>query len=361
MNTKVKVVYIAGTGRNGSTLLGNIFGQIDGFTNVGELLDLGWNLGPQRPPCGCGIPLPDCDMWKSVLKEAFGDHLDPFFTECMYQLRSCESIPNNLTQLATARGTRKLNRRLDATLKLMERLFQAIQKVCGSAVIVDSSKQPMYLHVLRSIDSIDLHVIHLIRDPRTLAYVYLNKVSREGYVLHMDPLQSSVKWVRRNLAIELLTKPLTRRPLRIRYEDFAANPRQTFLKLLTFVGETCPTLPFDNEHAVTLRPLHTVAGNPNRFITGRVHIRERSGEWATQMKPSHKMLVTSVTLPWLVRYGYIDRLHQERLAAASLKSTVLLSSAGSTSIVEASSTDEQILEGDGQGEVKNQRVTKSCA
>ena len=36
----VKVVYIAGMGRSGSTLLGSLLGQLDGFFFVGEFRHL---------------------------------------------------------------------------------------------------------------------------------------------------------------------------------------------------------------------------------------------------------------------------------------------------------------------------------
>ncbi|MGH9444721.1 MAG: sulfotransferase [Terriglobia bacterium] len=302
---KLKVLYIAGSGRNGSTLLGNILAEVEGFTNVGELIDLGWNLAPGRPPCGCGVPLPDCGRWALVIKEAFGG-ADASFVARMHRLGAVESLRDNITQLATPWGARKLHRRLARTLEDLERLFRAIQKVFKCTVVVDSSKQPMYLHMLQSIEAIDLRVVHLVRDPRAWAYAFLHRVAREGYVLHMKPLQSCVKWSSGNFAVEMLTRRLRPRPLRIRYEDFVADPRETILKIVRFTGsEDCTALPFEHEHTVNLPPHHTVAGNPNRFMTGRIEIRNDE-QWATHMKRSHKALVTAVTLPWLIRYGYLN-------------------------------------------------------
>jgi Sulfotransferase family len=301
MHNKVKVLFIAGTGRNGSTLLGDVLGQANGFTNVGELLDLGWNLGPGRPTCGCGAALPECDQWAAVLKEAFGG-MDQSFVAHMLRLRFEESFRANIIKLATSSGTRELHQRLARNIEELERLFRAIQKLFKSAVIVDSSKQPLYLHLLQSIDAIDLYVVHLVRDPRALAYAFLHRLVREGYVLHMTPLQTSAYWLRRNLAVELLTRP-QRRLLRIRYEDLVANPRQTILKIVDFTGETFSDSLFDNENAVMLCPLHTVAGNPNRFITGRVQIRGNE-EWTLHMKRRHRTIVTAATWPLLIKYGY---------------------------------------------------------
>ena len=47
----LKVLFIAGTSRSGSTLLGQLLGQIDGFIHIGELRQL-WKKGfGQNSPC----------------------------------------------------------------------------------------------------------------------------------------------------------------------------------------------------------------------------------------------------------------------------------------------------------------------
>ena len=48
------VVYIAGSGRSGSTLLERALGEIPGFVNVGELIDLYRRVADHGELCGCG-------------------------------------------------------------------------------------------------------------------------------------------------------------------------------------------------------------------------------------------------------------------------------------------------------------------
>ena len=299
---RIKVLHIAGTGRNGSTLLGSILGQCDGFTNVGELIDIGLNLAPKRPPCGCGTQLSGCHRWKAVVNELF-QSVDQTFIPRMHRLRGVETMRRNLPYLITSAGLRKLDRRFAKARTDLETLFRAIQKEFKSTVIVDSSKQPMYLHLLSSIEAIDLYVVHLIRDPRALALAYERRVEREGYVLHMSPFRTSVQWLRRNSAIEFLTRNSRRKPLRIRYKDLAARPYDIASTIVKFAGENCAKLPFEDEHIVNLRALHTVAGNPNRFITGRVEIRNDE-KWPSELGTGSKLLVTAMTWPFLLRYGY---------------------------------------------------------
>ena len=69
-----RVLYIAGTGRSGSTLLANILGEVDGVFAAGEVRYL-WQRGlTERRLCGCGVPVRECPVWSRVLAEA--GHLD---------------------------------------------------------------------------------------------------------------------------------------------------------------------------------------------------------------------------------------------------------------------------------------------
>lgn len=68
----MKVLYIGGTGRSGSTILDQILGQLDGFFAVGELSQI-WERGlVSRRKCGCGMPVPECPVWSPILARAFG-------------------------------------------------------------------------------------------------------------------------------------------------------------------------------------------------------------------------------------------------------------------------------------------------
>jgi hypothetical protein len=303
MPNKVKVLYIAGCGRTGSTLLGNALGQIDGFVHVGELRELWGNLVSGRPSCGCGSPIPTCEMWASVLKEAYGNLEAWPVSENAKFLTSNTTLPAFL-DAASPWNAQKLQRRLAKHLDKLERLYRAIQKVFNCDVIVDSSKRPMYMHKLQLIDAIDLRVVHLIRDPRSWAYAFLHKVAREGYVLYRKPFRSSREWNRRNWAFEVLSRQLRYRPLLARYEDFAANPRAILDRILNFVGSPSSSVLLQDEHTLNLNIQHTASGNPNRFKTGEIEIREDHG-WETKMRIRDKMLVTAATWPLSIKYGYM--------------------------------------------------------
>ena len=80
------VLYIAGPGRSGSTLLDLVLGQVDGVVSIGELRNL-WYAGFHGAwPCGCGKPVTECPFWSAVLARAFGS-VESVCPESMQELR----------------------------------------------------------------------------------------------------------------------------------------------------------------------------------------------------------------------------------------------------------------------------------
>jgi hypothetical protein len=190
-------------------------------------------------------------------------------------------------------------------------LYRAIQSVSDSRVIVDTSKEPAYGYALGMVPGVDLRVLHLVRDPRAAAYSWAKKKrqpdSDEREFMHQKtPTQSAVLWDAWNGAIEALWRDAPENYLRLRYEDFIAEPRRSFRQILALVDEEAAELPLEGEREVKLGISHTVSGNPNRFDTGTVELRQDRA-WQKQMKPRNRVLVTALTLPLLERYQYSVR------------------------------------------------------
>lgn len=303
---RIKVLYIAGCQRSGSTILGNILGQVEGFTHVGELHLLWGVLSSPDVPCTCGAPLLICDRWNAVLKEAYGGRHQSLVPE-MLRFRYVDNRASSLLWTIAPNGRQRLQRRLTKPLAELQKLYGAIQKVANCKVIVDSSKNPMYGYALQLMEGIDLYVLHLIRDPRAVAYSWIRKKAQPESPFPLLPkktLFTSLNWNSFNFAIEVMGKGCRQSPLRLRYEDFVADPRGSLRRILDFVGRPSSGVPLQDEHSVNLQVQHTVAGNPSRFATGKVEIRE-DDEWRTRMKKRHRLLATAVTLPLLIKYGYL--------------------------------------------------------
>jgi Sulfotransferase family len=305
MPNKVKVLYIAGLGRSGSTILGNTLGQLKGFVHVGELLEIWTILASGRVACGCGVPVAACNMWGDVLNAAYGG-VDQSFVAQMIAFRNLRARDRTFVGVLTPQGTRNLRQRMAKPLADIETLYRAIQGVFNCAVIVDSSKYPMYAYLLHLMDLVDPYILHLTRDPRAVAYSFFCKRVKDGSLIwakDMGPLNTALMWNYKNGLIEVLSNRFRHSPLHMRYEDFVADPRGSLNRVLRFVDELGSPLPLDDKDSLNLEVQHTVSGNPSRFVIGKVELRENHG-WKYEMKWNDRLVVTAATLPLLTKYGY---------------------------------------------------------
>jgi hypothetical protein len=299
---RVKVLYIAGCERSGSTILNNVLGQIEGFFAGGEIRNLWFKLLGNKP-CGCGVTLRDCEVWRSVLEEAFGG-VDRVGAQEMARLRKIAGN-RHLPLWLWPGGEGLLMSRLERYPATLEVLYRAIKSTTGSRVIVDSSKSPLYGQILGLLPSIDLYVVHIVRDPRGVEHSRLRR-KRSGHSKYAghNSLHGSLVWNLSNLVMEeVFGRRRPGRHIMVRYEDFVQGPKEQVVRILRLVGEDASHLPFLHERLVNLDATHTVGGSPSRRRTGEIELR-LDEEWKAKMKQKDKAVVTALTWPLLLRYGY---------------------------------------------------------
>ncbi len=306
-NSPVKVLYVAGLGRSGSTILANTLGQVEGFFSGGELNFIWKHALIENRLCGCGRPSRECPFWGPVFDGEFGGQSEDLAREMM-RLQYSGARTRHIPLMLTDGGREKIRARLGKFLDNTGRLYKAIRSVSGSRVVVDTSKEPAYGYALGMVPVIDLRVLHLVRDPRAAAYSWAKKKpqpdSADREFMHQKtPAQSAVLWDAWNAAIEALWRRTPEKYLRLRYEDFIADPRASFEAMLKLVGEEGSELPLVGEREVKLGISHTVSGNPNRFDTGAVELKQDQA-WTEKMSPRDQRLVTALTVPLLKRYHY---------------------------------------------------------
>ncbi len=305
---KIKVLYIAGSSRSGSTILGNILGQIDGFFHVGELFHI-WQRGfIENWKCGCGNPFRECDVWNAVVDKAFGNinQVDPHkMLSLSRTFARARCIPFFIPISVFFKG------RLNEYLGNLEKLYDAIYLVTKSKIIVDSSKIFPYLWILRMIPAVDLYVIHIIRHPQGFAFSYIRErpypsgIHPGRYMEKNYPIRSALLWMFENIGIELVSP--RKKYMRIYYEDFIMWPQKTIKNIVKFVNEQGNDLSFFmNERIVRLKACHTISGNPIRFKTGETEL-QLDAEWVYNMKRIDRFAVALLTYPLLLKYNYLSR------------------------------------------------------
>lgn len=306
---RVKILYIGGYLRIGSTLLDRMLGQCEGFISVGELRRIWEESFAEDQPCGCGEPFSACGFWESVMEEAYGgsDRVD---TGEIIKLKRRVDRMRHIPRLMSARKGPGYREALSEYADVLDGLYAAVREVSGSRVIIDSSKDPSYAYLLANLPGVDLNVVHLVRDSRAVAYSWLKKKikheTRNGegkvYMPRRGPAESAIGWMRANLLMEPLELCGVKN-LMVRYEDLLADPRRTLGGILSMLEEE-HDLPFLDGDAVELGVAHTLAGNPMRFQRGSVELRPDE-EWRTGLSPADRGLVTAMTLPLLSKYGYL--------------------------------------------------------
>jgi Sulfotransferase domain len=305
---RVNVLYIAGWGRSGSTLLDRILGQIPNFVSVGEVREM-WRSGcVENRDCGCGRPFSQCPFWKEVGIVAFGGWSDVPIEEVIrlrYRLDRAWMTPLLGLPVKPSSVGRDIERYVD----FLTRLYQGIHIVSGAKVIIDSSNLASHALLLRMIPGINLKVAHLVRDSRGVAYSWTKAITRHiteeetTYLPRYNAMASSLRWTMYNsLASSLHRFRLGERT--IRYEDLMKAPAEEVRKLAEFAGSPSSDLSFIDDRTVRLDVGHTVDGNSMRFALGDVPLRTDE-EWRGKMRPVDKATVTALTLPLLARYGYV--------------------------------------------------------
>jgi len=309
-----KVLSIVGAGRSGTTILASILGEVPGVVAAGEIRWL-WQRGVlEHRSCGCSEPPARCPVWSTVLGRILAtppdtDHARlPLVGEILRSQRELSSPRNRLRVIRSADGRGGTWLALDRMREVTEQVCAGLVEATHADVVVDTSKRAQEAAVWASLPSIDHYVLHIVRDPRAVAYSWRRrKPAGPGEVqrtMSTRRLLSSVKrWTENCLGAEMLRRQLPpHRWLFVRYEDFAAEPRPTVARMLELLSLSAHP-PFDGDRTVTLGSNHIVAGNPSRFRTGPVRIRADT-EWKREMTQRDQATVAALTLPLLVKYGY---------------------------------------------------------
>ncbi len=309
----VQVVYIGSSGRSGSTLLARMLARSPGYQSVGEL-DFLWERGLIRDDrCGCGERFHDCPFWKEVGSAGFGgwDQVDAAEAA---RLRASVVRHRKLHRLRRLRPEAEgAALPISRYAALTARLYRAVAEVSGASVLVDSSKQVGHLLVLRSVPDIDVRLVHLVRRSHGVAYSWTKRVRKPdvgdgtAFMSTHAAWWSMGLWMTDNILLEAIARSIRStggHSTRARYEDLVSDPKAELSRIsraLSLPGGDSP----DVGQIVSLELEHSLSGNPMRFESGEVQLRQDE-EWRT-MSPGKRTAISLATWPLLARYGYAGR------------------------------------------------------
>lgn len=285
----VRIFFLAGAARCGSTLAGRMLGQLPGLVNVGELGTslLFTDAQAIRAPCGCGQEEAACPFWTAV------------------------AAGRPLRAWGEAWRTRRLLRlwrqmRRDAGLRArmaeaLVPLYRRVAAQTGAEWVVDTSKNPAIGLILRELPGVELAMLHLIRDPRGTVASWR---TRKGYLPKIRPIKV-IGWIWAASVVSELLARRTRLRWRVRYRDFAADP----LPLLEAAarelsgkepGSARREFDFLRPGEVRLNAQHVLVSNPDKMTEGWALLRPAP----VQLDRPSRWLTNVLTWPLLLRYGY---------------------------------------------------------
>ena len=306
----VRVLYIGGCTRSGSTLVDRMLGQLPGFVSTGEFGLVTTHSLAENRLCGCGRRFLECPYWQAVGEAAFGGW-DVRAVGELATLHPRVTRQRHLLALAAPALFPQFTRKVSRYRELLERLYAGVEKLSGAEIVVDSTKAPAYAMVLRGIPGIDLRILQLVRDSRGTAYsatkrqVMRDSVDRAVYKHRYAPTVTTLRWISYHLIFDLIARSGTPR-LVVRYEDVVRAPREILPRIAAFAGRSISDqdLGFVSEAAVRLGEDHTAVGNDSRLEHGMVALREDDA-WRTRLAPASRRAVTVLSWPLLKRWRYI--------------------------------------------------------
>lgn len=158
MTKNNEIFYIAGAGKSGSTMLDAVLGTLDNSFSAGELVFYTSKGLINNEYCACGATVPECEFWGKVATE----------WEAKRNLSLQEYDQLNL-RFHYTKNIHKLlfqyffpSEKFREYIKDTTALFDAIYNQTGKAFVVDSSKLPARILILRKV-GFDVKVVYLKR------------------------------------------------------------------------------------------------------------------------------------------------------------------------------------------------------
>jgi Sulfotransferase family len=338
--TPVKVLKIMGLAHSGSTILDVVLGNHPSIESVGEvnkLVRTGWisreslrGIDPKRlrrPICTCGkrldvlyVEAPDeaCPFWSSVRRE-WVERTDGDSIETYPKLQNDFELKRRWPRLLYEK--RRPSAAFRSYARLTRTFFESIRGVSGKPIIVDSSTDPIQTFALGMMPGIDLYVVHLVRDGRGVITshrktfekdlqagitgarkahpAWKTAVRRRG--VHLAAL---ARWMVRNLLSEwVCTQHGPKRTMRLRYEDFVADPKSSLERIGSLIELDLREVAEAASSGKPMQAGHNVGGNRTKK-SGVITLRPDDEEWKSALSPAEQRL-SWLLIGWLMRrYGY---------------------------------------------------------
>lgn len=253
MNRKLKVLYIMGTARSGSTILEILLSHGEHCVGAGELTSIVQDGFIENKPCSCGSAFNECGFWSQVVAKMALTKKE--VTEWARLQHKIEWHTGFLRQLLGLISGRDWKRYKDYNL----RLLKALHDISGAAVIVDSSKYAGRALALSRMPEIDLSVICLTRSPEGLMTSFQKPNKEEQRPKKPWAVFRYYAFVMLSLRIAVVR--LKDKCFMLQYEDLIVNPGSKLEDISKVCGINLDSVNERIEHEESFQTGHLVTAN----------------------------------------------------------------------------------------------------
>lgn len=225
MSGKIRVLYIMGTARSGSTVLEILLAHGEHCVGVGELSAIVQDGFIENKPCSCGAAFNDCGFWSEVKRQLALNQKD--LQEWAHLQRKVDWHAGFLRQWLRLLSPSDWRRYHDYNSCLLH----VLHDISGGAVIVDSSKYAGRALALAKMPEVELSVICLTRSPEGLMDSFQKPNKEEQHPKTPWAVFRYYAFVMFSLRVAL--RRLKVSSLRLTYEQFIGDP----VAAITRIGE----------------------------------------------------------------------------------------------------------------------------
>jgi hypothetical protein len=299
-----RVLYVVGTGFTGSTLLSFLLNGHPRIASVGEATGPIDEWGDQRTyPCSCGKTLADCEFWRrvGVEMEARGLRFGPNCWNVHFRLSRhpvahqllTQSLRHNALDAWRDRLVLRVptwRARLEETARRNVALVESILAVTEKSVFFDGTKHAVRARYLLSLTSLELFVVHLVRD--SLGYV-------SSHMKRDRSLDSGIRFWKRTIghANRLAGLLPADRFLRVRYEDLCRSTDAELARIARFAGLEPRPGPVN----FRAQDHHMIGSQMRLGSSGEVTLDER---WREHLTPGQARVIRWRTRRYRKLLGY---------------------------------------------------------
>lgn len=253
----MKIIYIVGYERSGSTLLHNILSQSDQSFGVGELRHFSKRLIDERP-CACGEKVKECKFWSEFTSSA---------SEGNTYTRDKWILAYPFLKIYF-----NIFRRREVSY--FKKLYDYAKEKSGNRIIIDSSKSLVHLFLLRKVLKYDVKVVFIVRHPKGIMHSIKRRMqeNHEKYqrfnfrllLVKIDVVNFLVNFFAKRISFTQILK----------YENLVRDPAKELPNILTGFGMTLDIPKKNSKGEIYFKNTHSVDGGPSRHARGLIAIKE---------------------------------------------------------------------------------------